>query len=273
MPARKLWFDGSHPASRMVAGVVLGALLVGSYQASACGGEPPEPGEEFFPKPSAASLQVEKALGQQMSIDFHGQPLADVMEWCEAKLKVPVILDLRALADAGIGGDTPVTKRLDDASAKTALSFLMEDLGLRCVERDGVLVVTSPDVAETMLVTRVYPVADLTPLAPVTFMGSDMGGGDVQANPQAPKEPSEKPESKVPPDTRMHPDFDSLIQVITATVRPQSWDEVGGAGAISELAAARSIVVLQTRDVHEEVLELLRALRAAKRAQAAVPSE
>jgi hypothetical protein len=59
-------------------------------------------------------------------------------------------------------------------------------------------------------------------------------------------------------------DFDSLIEVITTTVRPQSWDEVGGPGSISEVRNANSIAVLQTRDVHEQLLALLRAIRAAK---------
>jgi general secretion pathway protein D len=56
-------------------------------------------------------------------------------------------------------------------------------------------------------------------------------------------------------------DFDSLIDLITTTVAPQSWDTVGGPGAISEFATNLSLVISQTQDVHEQIADLLEQLR------------
>ncbi len=56
-------------------------------------------------------------------------------------------------------------------------------------------------------------------------------------------------------------DFDSLIQLITSTVKPQTWDEVGGPGSISEFRNNLSLVISQTQDVHEEIVDLLEQLR------------
>ena len=56
-------------------------------------------------------------------------------------------------------------------------------------------------------------------------------------------------------------DFDSLIELITRTVRPQSWDTVGGAGSIAEFETNLSIVVSQTQEVHDEIVNLLEQLR------------
>lgn len=56
-------------------------------------------------------------------------------------------------------------------------------------------------------------------------------------------------------------DFDSLIQMITSTVAPPSWDEVGGAGTIQPWRNQFSLVVSQTQEVHEELVELLEQLR------------
>ena len=56
-------------------------------------------------------------------------------------------------------------------------------------------------------------------------------------------------------------DFDSLIDLITSTVRPTTWDEVGGPGTIRPFETNLSIVVSQTQDVHEELADLLEQLR------------
>lgn len=56
-------------------------------------------------------------------------------------------------------------------------------------------------------------------------------------------------------------DFDSLIDLITTTVKPTTWDSVGGPGSISQFDTNLSIVVSQTQDVHEEIVELLQQLR------------
>jgi general secretion pathway protein D len=57
------------------------------------------------------------------------------------------------------------------------------------------------------------------------------------------------------------PDFDSLIDLITSTVHPSTWDSVGGPGTITRFEGNLSIVVSQTQDVHEEVADLLEQLR------------
>ncbi len=56
-------------------------------------------------------------------------------------------------------------------------------------------------------------------------------------------------------------DFDSLIELITSTVQPDSWDEVGGTGTIQEYRTNLSLVISQTQEVHEEIVELLEQLR------------
>jgi general secretion pathway protein D len=59
----------------------------------------------------------------------------------------------------------------------------------------------------------------------------------------------------------VQPDFDSLTELITSTVAPQSWQEVGGPGAISGYENNLSLVVSQTQEVHEQIADLLEQLR------------
>ena len=56
-------------------------------------------------------------------------------------------------------------------------------------------------------------------------------------------------------------DFESLIELITTTIAPDSWDEVGGPGAIQKFEGNLSLVVSQTQDVHDQIADLLDQLR------------
>ncbi|MBI1901638.1 MAG: general secretion pathway protein GspD, partial [Planctomycetia bacterium] len=57
------------------------------------------------------------------------------------------------------------------------------------------------------------------------------------------------------------PDFDSLIELITTTVAPQTWDDAGGPGSIKEFETNLTLVVSNTRDVHDQIADLLEQLR------------
>ena len=56
-------------------------------------------------------------------------------------------------------------------------------------------------------------------------------------------------------------DFDTLIELITSTIAPQTWDEVGGPGSVEGFPTNLSLVVSQTQEVHEQIADLLEQLR------------
>jgi general secretion pathway protein D len=56
-------------------------------------------------------------------------------------------------------------------------------------------------------------------------------------------------------------DFDTLIDLITQTVSPSTWDHNGGKGNIAASPTNLSLVVSQTQEVHEEIVDLLEQLR------------
>ncbi|HEY2838910.1 MAG TPA: hypothetical protein VGJ26_07170 [Pirellulales bacterium] len=57
------------------------------------------------------------------------------------------------------------------------------------------------------------------------------------------------------------PDYDSLIQLLTSTVGPDTWEENGGPGAIQKYPNNLSLVVSNTLQVHEQIADLLDQLR------------
>jgi general secretion pathway protein D len=56
-------------------------------------------------------------------------------------------------------------------------------------------------------------------------------------------------------------DFDTLIELMTSTITPDSWIDNGGKGTISGFPTNLSLVVSQTQDIHQDIADLLQQLR------------
>ncbi len=56
-------------------------------------------------------------------------------------------------------------------------------------------------------------------------------------------------------------DFDTLMDLITQTVSPATWEHNGGKGNIAASPTNLSLVVSQTQEVHEQIVDLLEQLR------------
>jgi len=56
-------------------------------------------------------------------------------------------------------------------------------------------------------------------------------------------------------------DFESIIELVTSTVAPTTWDAVGGSGNIKEFTNNLTLVISQTQEVHEQIVDLLEQLR------------
>jgi general secretion pathway protein D len=57
------------------------------------------------------------------------------------------------------------------------------------------------------------------------------------------------------------PDFESLMDLITNTVAPKTWNQNGGPGSVAPFETNLSLVVSQTQEVHEQIADLLEQLR------------
>ena len=56
-------------------------------------------------------------------------------------------------------------------------------------------------------------------------------------------------------------DFNSLMDLITTTIQPESWEDLNGAGSVMPYRSTLSLVIRQTQAVHEEIADLLGQLR------------
>src|SRR5262249_16326003 len=122
----------------------------------------------------------------------------------------------------GINPQEPVTINVHNVTLKSALRLMLKQHQLTYIIANETLIITTPEQAETNLVTCVYDVRDLP------------SGNDEEIK--------------------------SLIDAITSCVASESWAVRGGQGEIRPLKPG-VLVISQTQAVHEQVGDLLNSLR------------
>ena len=197
--------------------------------------------------------RIEAALNAQGEWEFEDVPLKDVCEAIQEKLAIDVALDVKALENYGIDTQTPITRSLRGRSNRSFLHLMLNELDLTYTMRLGALWITTPEYANSLLTTRVYPVGDLLGRERALGESSREWATLIQAV-----------DSPVGSWCGSWPKFrlvdGTVVQAITSQIAPSTWDFVGGPGAIRGIQD--SIVVLHTSDIHEQVAEFLTAYRA-----------
>jgi hypothetical protein len=105
--------------------------------------------------------KIREALAHPTIMEFIETPLQDAVEYLKDYHGIEIQFDNRALEDAGIGTDTPITRTLKGVSLASALQLLLDDLDATFVVRDGVLLVTTKAAVGQMPELRVYNVDKL----------------------------------------------------------------------------------------------------------------
>ena len=182
---------------------------------------------------SPATARINAALMSPTEIVCSNTPLKQLVEQLKSRHKIEIQLDSAGLKDAGLDENTPITKNIKDISLRSALRLLLDELQLKYVVRNEVLLITTPQRVESdeFLVTRLYPVKDL-----VLIRNAD---GQIEA------------------------DFQPLADLITTSIVEKSWLDNGGNGTVItyQFQDRCLLVVTQTQEVHERTAALLDALR------------
>ena len=219
---------------------------------------PLDPALCYWPRRTVGEANVESALDKPTPpIEFTETPLKDVVDYLKGSAHIEIQLDAAGMKDARIDPEQQVTKSIRGVSLASALDILLVDTGLAWEIHHEVLWITSPKRVAEHRTTRLYVVSDLVPA----------GGKDG------------KPQD----------DYATLIELITATVAPGSWEGKGATGSIKgatlggpkvlclslnksgadklvlEAAAepcwAKVLSVSATYQVHRELTEYLASIR------------
>lgn len=175
---------------------------------------------------SDAVVAIEKALDRRdIELHFSETSLRDVVDQLRNELKLTVGLDVKALEEAGVDLDMPITFSQSGTSLRSALNRMLGQVDLAFTIADESLVLTSKEAAWERPVVRLYPL----PWGIAARAGAEMG---------------------------------ALLDLVVATVEPNTWDANGGLGAIRpvDVGGETVLVVSQTQETHARIEGLLRGL-------------
>jgi hypothetical protein len=194
---------------------------------------------EYFPRPAKIEQEIAVRLGRPTTIDFVDLPLEDCLTFLHDFHGISIWFDKTVRDVQAIPSDLPITLRLEGVALRSVLKLILEPLQLTYAIEDEVLKITSKPAGK--LITRTYPVQDLYRSGPPRGL---------------------RPGGWIPED---------LERAITKSVEPDSWDETKGPASLTYVKESGSLVIRQTFAAHEEILQLLRDLREAKRTGQGLP--
>jgi hypothetical protein len=140
-----------------VSWIGLGASFEFAGESAAAAREP----AEVASSAKTAEAAILKALEEKTVVEFVETPLQDAFEYLQKKHKIEIQLDKKALDDAGLGTDTPMTRSLKDVSLRAALRLLLKEYDLTFVIDNEVLLITTIDEAGQKLVMKDCSTHDL----------------------------------------------------------------------------------------------------------------
>ena len=228
---------------------------------------------------------VSKSLNQRHDFKFRHAHIQDVVRVLRDEFRLNVRLDTRAIGDMGLELDRKkailahqrrlnsvanhLSNRLaesgiylphdaeilqkvrslpypgvsfeeNELTLRSALHHLLRNFDLTYVPQGDVLWITSSEAAESKLLTRVYDISDLA----LVSGNVSQPGSLFDTIPNAADDAY---------------DYDSLMEIITVTVDPESWEDLGGPGSLT--SGEGTLTISQSPLCHETIDALLQALR------------
>lgn len=185
-----------------------------------------KPARRTFTLDEPQHAVIRAKLQEQIDVELRDEPLSAAVNEIAARAEIDIRLDGHALRQRNVRDRTPVSLTLEDQKLGVVLQALVAEWGFKSIPRDGVLWITSKEVAERTRSTAVYDVRDLC-----RNDEESMG-------------------------------LENALQQQTRS----SWDKSADSGGSLSFARAGVLVVFQTEAGHEEILQLLENYRTALRA-------
>jgi hypothetical protein len=206
------------------------------------------------------------ALSRKLpELKFTQIPLGDAIDHVREATGANIHVNWRALEMLNVTREMPTSLNLRDVTARRALKALLDETGvgdyLTYYVDEGVIEVTTREIADNKLITRVYPVEDLVVEVPNfagptfnlqsqsnTASGAGGGGGSSSGLFQGSGSGDNTAGQEL---TTKQQRADGLVKLITETVRPEVWRDNGGTASVRYYNG--HLIVTAPRSVHEQL--------------------
>lgn len=210
-------------------------------------------------QPAPAS-DTRTALTRKLpDLKLNGATLADTIDFIRDVTALNIHVNWKALELLNVTRQTPITLQLHDVSANVVLRTLVSELGqgnITYYTEDGVVEITTTEIADAKMFTRVYPVEDLVMDIP-NFVGPTFGlqqtaqisggGGGGGGGGSSLFNGSTTTNNDTPLTKQQR--GQQLVKLVTDTVHPEIWRENGGQASIRYFNG--HLIVTAPRSVHE----------------------
>jgi uncharacterized membrane protein YgcG len=229
--------------------------------------------------PSPSQIITSRSLNATLpDVKFQGATLKDAFEFLRDVSGANIHVNWRALEAAGVSPDTLLNVRLKGVPLRKVLNVILAESGtgtLTYYMSEGVIEVTTVELADQVMLTRVYPVDDLlmevpdfdnAPTFSLSELGNSGGGGGGGGGGRGGggggggggsggsggglfggsggEQRKEKVQTKAER-------AEALLTLIRETVRPDIWRDAGGPASIRYYNG--SLIVTAPRSVHEAI--------------------
>ena len=177
-------------------------------------------------KMTAKEREILKVLDSTLNAEYDANTLEEVIEHLRKVTKVDIVVDKRALEEAGASYESKITLKMK-TSMRTVLKRVLADLNLAYVVKDEAIQITTRERASQMTTVRTYNLGDLAAVSNTRLPGYVNQAIAIQ-------------------------NITNLIQTITSTVDPQSW-KVNNPDAVGVIAfdpVTNSLTIKQAAEVH-----------------------
>ncbi len=242
--------------------VVVAVLLTLSFSAIASA-QTTRPTAAQTAAGSSAGSQVDakRALSMRMPETKLGDVrLQDAIEFLQDTSGANIHVNWRALETVNITRETPVSLRAQSLPLRKLLQYVLMEAdgqGLATFYAEGgVIEITTRDLADQRMITKVYPVEDVLLTIPdftdaptfalqtaqVSGGGGGGGGQSLLGNAGAGQENNQVAKAQRGQD---------LVRLVMDTVQPQAWRAYGGTASIRFFRGR--LIVTAPRSVHEQI--------------------
>lgn len=247
---------------RITAFVVVPVLFTVSFSAGAVA-QTTRPSAARPPAGASAPVHVDakRALATRMpEMKLGDVRLEDAIGFLQDTSGANIHVNWRALETVNITRETSVDLRLQSMPLRKLLKYVLMEAdgqGLSTFyAEDGVIEITTRDMADQRLITKVYPVEDLLLTIPdftdapnfslqspqVSGGGGGGAGQSLLGNAGAGQENNQIAKSQR---------GQELVGLVMDTVQPEAWRENGGTGSIRFFRGR--LIVTAPRSVHEQI--------------------
>ena len=202
-------------------------------------------------------------------MNFDGVALTDCVDFLRDITSANIVVNWKALEGAGVTPETLVNLKLRGVSLRKALSLMLAEAGggegITYTLDEGVIEITTTELANKKVYTRVYPIGDLMMeipnfVAPSFSLESNNsgsggsgggssggGGGGIFSESGGEGDRGEAEGNKKTREERE----EELVSLVRETIYPDVWRENGGTASIRIFRD--NMVVTAPRNVHESI--------------------